>query len=117
MQVDYVPHRWLFERVSAVAHHGGAGTTGAGIRAKVPSIIIPFGGDQPFWGNRVYELGIGPKPILRKKLNVNNLSNAIYQVTHERQMIEKAQEIGSMLNAENGVENAIQIIELRSLTY
>lgn len=114
LQVDYVPHNWLFERVSAVAHHGGAGTTGAGIRAKVPSIIIPFGGDQPFWGSRVYKLGIGPKPILRKKLNVNNFSNAIYQAANDRQMIEKAQKIGSMLNMENGVENAIQIIERKA---
>jgi sterol 3beta-glucosyltransferase len=115
MQVDYVPHSWLFERVAAVAHHGGAGTTGAGIRAKVPSIIIPFGGDQPFWGNRVYKLGIGPKPIMRNKLNVDNLSNAIYQVTHDRQMIEKSREIGSMLNTENGIENAIRIIERKTV--
>jgi UDP:flavonoid glycosyltransferase YjiC (YdhE family) len=115
LQVDFVPHRWLFKRVSAVAHHGGAGTTGAGVRAKVPSIIIPFGGDQPFWGNRVYKLGIGPKPILRKKLNVNNFSNAIYQATHDQQMIKKSQEIGNILNAENGVENAIQIMERKTI--
>jgi sterol 3beta-glucosyltransferase len=115
MQVDYVPHSWLFEQVSAVAHHGGAGTTGAGIRAKVPSIIIPFGGDQPYWGNRVYKLGIGPKPILRKKLNVNNLSDAIDQVTHDQQMIERAEKIGSILCTENGVENAIRIIERKTM--
>lgn len=115
LQVDYVPHSWLFERVSAVAHHGGAGTTGAGIRAKVPSIIIPFGGDQPFWGSCVYKLGIGPKPILRKKLNVNNFSNAIYQATHDRKMIEKAQKIGDILNTEKGVQNAIQIIEQKTI--
>ncbi len=111
LQVDYVPHHWLFQQVSAVAHHGGAGTTGAGIRAKVPSIIIPFGGDQPFWGNRVYKLGIGPKPILRSKLNVDNLSDAIYQATHDEQMIEKSKLIGDLLSEENGTLNAIEIIE------
>ena len=57
--VDSVPHAWLFPRVTAVVHHGGAGTTAAGIRAGVPSIVIPFHGDQPFWAKRVAELGVG----------------------------------------------------------
>jgi sterol 3beta-glucosyltransferase len=115
LQVDYVPHNWLFERVSAVVHHGGAGTTAAGIRAKVPSIIIPFGGDQTFWGDRVFKLGIGPKQILRKNLNADNFSNAIYQVTHDQKMINRAYEIGDMLNKENGVENATRIIEQKTI--
>jgi UDP:flavonoid glycosyltransferase YjiC (YdhE family) len=114
MQVGYVPHGWLFKQVSAVAHHGGAGTTGAGIRAGVPSIIIPFGDDQPYWGERVYKLGIGPKPILRSKLNADNFASAIYQATHDQRMIEQSKVIGSVLRAENGVEHAIQIIEQKT---
>jgi sterol 3beta-glucosyltransferase len=70
--IDSIPHSWLFPRVSAVVHHGGASTTAAGLKAGVPSVIIPFFGDQPFWGQRVADLGVGPKPIPRKKLTAEN---------------------------------------------
>ncbi|MCP4593378.1 MAG: glycosyltransferase family 1 protein, partial [bacterium] len=64
--IESVPHDWLFPRTAAVVHHGGAGTTGAGLRAGVPGIVVPFGGDQPFWARRVEALGVGPAPIPRK---------------------------------------------------
>lgn len=114
IQIDYVPHEWLFERVCAVAHHGGAGTTAAAIRAKVPSIIIPFGGDQPFWGRCVYKQGLGPKPIMRRKLTVDKLTAAILEVTQNQKMIDNAKRIGTLICAENGVENAIAVIEEKS---
>jgi len=72
--IDSTPHAWLFPRVAAVVHHGGAGTTAAGLRAGVPSIVIPFFGDQPFWGQRVQDLGVGPAPIPRQKLTVDRLA-------------------------------------------
>ncbi|MEM8600778.1 MAG: glycosyltransferase, partial [Bacteroidota bacterium] len=56
------PHGWLFPRMAAVVHHGGAGTTAAGLRAGCPSVVCPFFGDQPFWGRRVHALGAGPEP-------------------------------------------------------
>jgi len=55
--ISSIPHSWLFPRMRAVVHHGGAGTTAAGLRAGVPSILVPFFGDQPFWGRRVAQLG------------------------------------------------------------
>ena len=58
-QLKAVPHDWLFPQVAAVVHHGGAGTTAAGLRAGRPTVICPFFGDQPFWGRRVHELGVG----------------------------------------------------------
>ena len=66
MMVDGVPFAWLFPRVAAVVHHGGAGTTSAGLRAGVPSVVVPFFGDQPFWAQRVADLGVGPAPIPRR---------------------------------------------------
>ena len=60
LMVDGVPFSWLFPRVAAVVHHGGAGTTSAGLRAGVPSVVVPFFGDQPYWGQRVADLGVGP---------------------------------------------------------
>ena len=75
--VDSIPHSWLFERVSAVCHHGGAGTTAAGFKAGIPSIIIPFANDQFAWAHRAYDLGVGSKPIPSKKLTSDNLAAAI----------------------------------------
>ena len=63
--VNSVPHAWLFPQVAAVIHHGGAGTTAAGLWAGVPTVIIPFFGDQGFWGQRVAVLGVGTAPIPR----------------------------------------------------
>lgn len=110
-QAGYIPHGWLFQHVSAAVHHGGAGTTASSLRAGLPTIVVPFGGDQPFWGERVYRLGVGPKSIPRKKLNINNFSVALTQAVSDDTMIRNAAELGEKLRAEDGVANAIQIIE------
>ena len=66
-QVDNVPYQWLFKHSIAVIHHGGAGTTGQGLAAGVPNIILPFTSDQPFWARRVFKLETGPKPLSPKR--------------------------------------------------
>ena len=107
--LESAPHSWLFPRMAAVVHHGGAGTTAAGLRAGVPSIIIPHGNDQFAWGQRVYELGVGPKPIPRKKLTVVNLTQAISLALQE-EVKTAAKELGTKIQAENGAANAAEII-------
>ncbi len=72
-----VPHDWLFKRVSCVVHHGGAGTTAAGIAAGRPTVVVPFFGDQPFWGAMVARAGAGPDPIPHKHLTAQKLADAI----------------------------------------
>jgi sterol 3beta-glucosyltransferase len=74
---DNIPHSWLFQRVSAVCHHGGAGTTAAGFRAGVPSVIMPFALDQHAWAQRAYELGVGSKPLPVKHLTTKRFVDAI----------------------------------------
>lgn len=109
--VGSVPHTWLFPRMAAVVHHGGVGTTAAGLRAGVPSIIIPFFGDQTYWGHRIFELGVGPKPILKKQLDSEKLSRAISIAVSDGSMKEKAADLGSKIRAEKGVSEAVQALE------
>jgi len=108
---EYVPHDWLFQHVSGVVHHGGAGTTAAGILAGCPSLIIPFGGDQPFWAKRVEKLGIGPKSIPRDKLTVSRLSKALTDLTTTQRYRVAVNELALRLRMEDGVKNAANIVE------
>ncbi len=107
--VDSIPHSWLFPRVSAVIHHGGASTVAAGLRAGVPSIVIPFFGDQPFWGQRIADLGVGTKPIPRKKLTAEKLAHAIREALTNQEMRQRAEKIGKQIQAENGIKSAVEI--------
>ena len=109
--VDSIPHAWLLPRVAAVVHHGGAGTTGAGLRAGVPSILIPFTTEQAFWGQRVHDLGVGPTPIPRSKLTVDRLAQAIQEAVTNTAMRQRAAELGSKIQAEDGIGNAVEIIQ------
>ncbi len=108
--VDYIPHDWLFPRMSAVIHHGGAGTTAAGLRAGVPTVTVPFFADQPFWGSRVAALGAGCKPIPPTQLSAIRLAHAIRTATTDEDMKTCAAAIGSKLRNEDGVARAINII-------
>ena len=110
-KIEAAPHDWLFERVAAVVHHGGAGTTAAGLRAGKPTVICPFMGDQPFWGRRVIELGVGAGPIPQKKLNAENLAEAIQTVTSDKQIQARAAALGEKICAEDGVAKSIEFIE------
>jgi sterol 3beta-glucosyltransferase len=108
--VDSVPFSWLFPQMAAVVHHGGAGTTAAGLTAGKPTIIIPFNADQPAWGQRVFELGLGAKPIPKKKLRAEKLANAI-QFALKPEIVANAEEFGQKMRKENGVQTAVSIID------
>jgi sterol 3beta-glucosyltransferase len=109
--VDSISHSWLFPRMAAVVHHGGAGTTAAGMRAGVPSIVIPFFGDQLFWGQRVEALGVGTAPIPRKKLTVELLAQAIDRAVTDQVMHQRAANLGAKIQTEDGIANAVRAIE------
>ncbi len=111
MLVDELPHEWLFPKMSAVVHHGGAGTTAAGLRAGVPAVVVPFFADQPWWGERVHALGAGSSPIPRKELNADRLAEAIRTAATDPIMKTKAMEISRRIQSENGIARAIEIIE------
>ncbi|MCC6612453.1 MAG: glycosyltransferase family 1 protein [Anaerolineae bacterium] len=108
--VESVPHDWLFPRVAAVVHHGGAGTTAAGLRAGKPSVICPFIADQPFWGKLVYERGVGPRPVPQRNLSAGTLAEAIATAVEDEAMGRCAAELGDLIRAEDGVGRAVDII-------
>jgi UDP:flavonoid glycosyltransferase YjiC (YdhE family) len=97
------PHDWLFERVSAVVHHGGAGTSAAGIKAGKPTVVVPFFGDQPFWGAMINRAGAGPKPIPNKELNAENLAAAITEALKPETKA-RAEELGRSIGQERGAD-------------
>lgn len=111
--VDQAPHDWLFPRMAAVVHHGGAGTTAAGLRAGRPSIVCPAFGDQAFWAHRVHALGAGPPPIPHRSLTVDRLAAAIKRATGEPAFRESAAAVATAIECERGVANAVTFIHDR----
>lgn len=96
------PHDWLFKQVSCVIHHGGAGTTAIGIACGKPTIIVPFFGDQQFWGSIVRRAKAGPIPIPHKQLTSDKLVAAIEQAL-ELETQQRANEMASSIGGETGL--------------
>jgi UDP:flavonoid glycosyltransferase YjiC (YdhE family) len=109
--VDDVPHDWLFPRMAAVMHHGGAGTTGAGLRSGVPSIITPFASDQYSWAERVVQLGVGPRAPDVRRLTAESLARAIEAAVNNSALRARASALGEKIRAENGIARAVEIVE------
>ncbi|KAJ3679965.1 hypothetical protein LUZ60_016243 [Juncus effusus] len=105
--LDNVPHDWLFLQCKAVVHHGGAGTTAAGLKAACPTTIVPFFGDQPFWGDRVHVRGLGPTPIPVDQFSLPKLVDAI-KFMMDPQVKERAQEVAKAMECEDGATGAVK---------
>ncbi|XP_020094630.1 sterol 3-beta-glucosyltransferase UGT80A2-like isoform X1 [Ananas comosus] len=105
--LDNVPHDWLFLQCKAVVHHGGAGTTAAGLKAACPTTVIPFFGDQPFWGDRVHARGLGPPPIPVEEFSLEKLVGAI-KFMLDPQVKERALELAKAMETEDGVTGAVK---------
>jgi UDP:flavonoid glycosyltransferase YjiC (YdhE family) len=110
-RLDYAPYTWLLPKMAAVVHHGGSGTTGFGLRAGVPSLIVNFGADQPYWGKRIADLGVGPQPVPYKRLTAKRLATAIHTAITDAGMRQRATELGAELREEDGLGQAVQLIE------
>ncbi len=110
IRLDEAPHDWLLPRTAAIAHHGGAGTTAAALRAGTPSVIVPFFGDQRFWGQRAHALGVAPAPIARKQLTTVRLADALERA-RSSEMRACAASVGAQIRAEDGVGQAVRAVE------
>jgi len=109
--LDSAPHNWLFPRMAAVVHHGGAGTTAEGLRAGVPAVIVPFVFDQLFWGARIKAMGLGPNPIPQKQLTADRLAEAINIAVTDPDIKQRAISYGKAIRTENGIGNALEVIK------
>ena len=108
---SYIPFNWLFPQMKFVIHHGGSGTTALALRAGIPQIIIPFFADQPAWGGTMVNLGVSPKLIPFKKLSTDQLISAILKITDSSLYSDKAIEVSKLIQQENGVKVAADLIE------
>lgn len=106
-----LPHTWLMPRCAGVVHHGGYGTTAAGLRAGIPALVIPHVADQFYWGQRVHELGVGPQPIRRTKLETKGLVGALEELARDEKMQKTAARLGDQIRQEKGIEEAVRLIE------
>jgi sterol 3beta-glucosyltransferase len=105
--IEYAPHDWLYSHVKVAVHHGGAGTTSASLHAGIPTITMPLAIDQFFWGERIYKIGVGTKPIPQRKLNAENLAQAITQALTDESMRARAKTVSVALSQENGIQAAV----------
>lgn len=108
-KIENIPHTWLFSKVSAVCHHGGAGTSAAGFRAGIPSMIFPFALDQYAWAQRAFDLGVGPKPMPIKTLTSEKFAESIRYAMQEN-IISNAKELAKNIATENGARDCAKII-------
>jgi sterol 3beta-glucosyltransferase len=109
--LDEAPHDWLFPRMAAIVHHGGAGTTGAAIRAGKPSVVTPFIADQFAWGRLLEARGLAPSPLPHRTLTADKLAAAIKTALDDAAMRERARAIGAAVRAEDGLARAVDAIE------
>jgi sterol 3beta-glucosyltransferase len=106
-----VPHAWLFPRVAAVVHHGGAGTTAAAIRAGAPAVVVPDGVDQPFWAQVAMKAGVAGPPIPAGELTAERLADAIRNVLDNHTMRDRAKTLGDAVRREDGAGTAVRLVE------
>ena len=111
LRAGHVPHDWLFQRVAAVVHHGGAGTVGAALRAGLPTVVVPPMPEQRRWAARLAELGVAPRPIPRRRLTAERLARAITTVTDDPDLRERAAALGAAVRAEDGLGTAVRLLE------
>lgn len=105
------PHDKLFKLVSGVVHHGGAGSTAAGLKAGKPTLILPHAMDQPYWGRIVHDKNCGPKPIPFSNISESNLSKAFEELTQTPLYEHRAQAIAELFSSENALKSTAEYIE------
>lgn len=111
--LNNAPFDWLFPQMSMLIHHGGAGTTAIGVKSGIPNLIIPSIAEQRFWCNQIYKIGAAPKCVHRNKVSTAKIVAAINEMTNNKMMRLKAQQLALKIRQENGVETAANLVHQR----
>jgi len=111
LTVGEMPHDWLFEQVSAVIHHGGAGTTASALRAGIPQVVVAHMQDQPYWGRKMHAIGVSPPPLNSARISAEAIEKALRTIHEDKTMQERARVIGGCIRAEQGLEKTLAVIE------
>jgi sterol 3beta-glucosyltransferase len=111
LQVEDVPHQWLFPRMAALVHHGGAGTTAAALLSGVPSVVVPFGGDQHHWGRILAKMGVSPQVLSVDDLTAELLAHAIALASNDAGLQTRASSLREAIRKEDGVSRAVEIVD------
>jgi sterol 3beta-glucosyltransferase len=111
LTIDSAPHDWLFPKMAAVVHHGGAGTTAAALRAGIPSVVIPFFADQFYWGSRVTKLGVGPPTLPFSQFNEVQLADRIRSAVNDPHILEQSRQLANGIAAESGVDRMVHTFQ------
>ncbi|WP_086821565.1 glycosyltransferase [Allokutzneria sp. NRRL B-24872] len=112
LTIGEAPHEWLFPQMAAVVHHGGAGTTGAALRAGVPAVPTPLTADQPFWAARLKKLGVSPGSVPLRKLTAERLGELVHRAAHEPSLSAVADAVGEQIRSEDGAGQIVKAVEL-----
>ncbi|MFF1555873.1 glycosyltransferase, partial [Rhodococcus erythropolis] len=104
--IDYAR---VLPRCTAAVHHGGSGTTHDVARAGIPAVLTSVGGDQPLWGGRIEDLGIGVTFPFRN-MTADRLHDALRTVTADRYQ-ERATTIGHAMAEEDGTVQISDTVE------
>lgn len=110
-KVVAIPHEYIFPHCALIVHHGGSGTTQASLRAGKPSVVVAHAFDQPYWGGKLHQLEVAGKVLLRRTTNADKLAAGIRKVLAAPRLALNARKIGRGLSGENGVTNAVAMIE------
>ena len=111
LTIGQVPHSWIFPRVSAIVHHGGSGTTGAALAAGRPQVICPYAMDQPFFAQRMHQLGTASAPIPQRRLTAASLAEAIHQAAFSTTMAAQARKLGDQMRSEEALSAAVNVLQ------
>jgi UDP:flavonoid glycosyltransferase YjiC (YdhE family) len=110
MAIPQAPYDWLLPRVSAMVHHGGAGSTACALLAGVPNFAVPFGFEQGLWGTRIAQLGAGVAPLYPQKLTVARVASAIRRVSEDESFRLRASRLAEQIRQEDGIGNAVRLV-------
>ncbi|MBA2810965.1 glycosyltransferase family 1 protein [Streptomyces sp. KM273126] len=111
LTIGEVPHSLLFPHMAAVVHHGGAGTTAAGLRAGVPAVPVPIQFDEGFWAARLVALGVAPQALPLRGLTAGALTGALREATADSSYRQRARSLAERVRGEDAVAPVLAAVQ------